>query len=593
MSWLSLFLFLLMLGIMFYQSIHGMFSALIMAVICVLAGTLALGIHEMLAQDMLADLIGDYSYGVAFIGTFAVTVIILRVVLDKFISRNTLLPGFVDKVGSVFFGVISGLVAAGVIGTGLQMLPFGPAILGFQRLDKDGNPHHSLWLNPDKFAVSLCGYLADYALGAGESETWWAAHPDFLTELAWFRSTESLGSRITATPGSVRATGLWKTTRLCKYNETTGRGAGGQIEPLEGSPPAGKVWLVVSAELSDGAKDSDGQYRFSPTQVRLVGAPREEMPPQQFPLKAVGPFEDNHVLANGRALWGNSTGKFDFVFEVPEPPFVGHFVEFKRAGRGELSNELARGGKSLEERTPSSPPPSSSTVASGGGQPKPGKGEQPRTVPIRPKKTESHIGNELPVAIKRYSGAFLALGGEGRALKSGQLWLYVDRQEGDGKAKGGAGRKPGGDDDEGEEKPVSMDEKTPLDSFVVPADLHLLQLNVEAIQAKTTLGQALNYTRQVLRQYRVIDKNDQTYWPAGQIAECDSGGERIMEIQYFPEDSERQSQIKDFSKIKFQDLQGDYRLVLLFVLPPGTHIAKFDAGGSPIDISDLNLVTPG
>ena len=46
MSWLSLFLFLIMLGIMFFQVIHGMFSALIMAVICVLSATVALGARQ-------------------------------------------------------------------------------------------------------------------------------------------------------------------------------------------------------------------------------------------------------------------------------------------------------------------------------------------------------------------------------------------------------------------------------------------------------------------------------------------------------------------------------------------------------------------
>ena len=62
MSWLSLFLFLIMLGIMFFQVIHGMFSALIMAVICVLSATVALGAHEQLAQSVLTDVIGDYAY---------------------------------------------------------------------------------------------------------------------------------------------------------------------------------------------------------------------------------------------------------------------------------------------------------------------------------------------------------------------------------------------------------------------------------------------------------------------------------------------------------------------------------------------------
>ena len=78
MSWLSLFLFLVMVGIIFFQSIHGMFGSIIMATLCVVCATLALGFHEMAAEDLLYDLIGDYAYGVSFVGIFSVSLIAAR-----------------------------------------------------------------------------------------------------------------------------------------------------------------------------------------------------------------------------------------------------------------------------------------------------------------------------------------------------------------------------------------------------------------------------------------------------------------------------------------------------------------------------------
>ncbi len=571
MSWLSLFLFLIMCGIMFFQSIHGMFSALIMAVICVLSATLALGAHEALAENVLTDLIGDYAYPVSFVGIFAVAVFALRVLLDKIIARNPLLPGFIDKAGSACLGIITGLVATGVMGIGIQMMPTGPTILGFRRLDEQGEPHHNLWLKPDAFTINLCGYLADYTLGG--DAPWHGIHPDFLTELYWLRNTESAGSRISVGPESVKATGkLWTTERLYKFKRSASRGGSDSFEAVEG-PPAGMTWLGVTVRIDQDAKDSDGRCRFSATQVRLVGQADDGMIEQYTP-KGIGPYGDLHLTAGSLPLWTNDSDKLDFVFEVPEG-FEPHLVEFKRSGRALLPPMPAGGVAGLESRTPTGVP--DQIVSAAGSERQSNRGRRGSTTPVRPLKRDTHFGKAMPMTIRRYAGTSVDAGGG--ALGSGQLVLYVDRQEQPQGRRGARG---------------NLDpEQTPLDSFELPQGLHMLQLNVEALHAKSILAGALNLTRRVLRQYRVIDKSGQHYWPAGLIAECDSGGDRVMEIQYFPEAAEIRSQVRSFQRIKHEDLVGDYRFVLLFILPEGTEIVKFDSGRKEVDISDLNLVAGG
>ena len=568
MSWLSLFIFLAMCAIMFFQTIHGMFSALIMAVVCVLGATLALGTHETLAEQVLVDLIGDYAYPAAFVGIFGVTVFGLRVLLDMFVPRNTLLPSFVDRVGSAFFGVITGLLAAGVLGIGIQMLPIGPTILGFQRYDEQDQPRHNLWLNPDAFTVNLCGYLANHTF-SGET-SWQSTHPDFLTELHWLRNTESGGSRISANPRSVTATGsLWTTERLYRFKRGAGRGSSNSFEAVDG-PPTGMLWLGVSTQVNQDGTDSDGQYRFSPSQVRLVGETQDAIT-RQYTTKGVGPFDGLHLLADSQPLWGNGTGKFDFVFEVPED-FKPRFVEFKRSGRAllpkmpaDLGRLSSKGSVGLAAVSPRGPVPTP-TPRSGGS-----------TTPVRPLKKDTHFGNMLPLTASRYAGTSVAA--RGSALSSGQLALYVD-QQGQG-AEAGSGR--------GNLDP----ERTPLDSFEVPSGSHMLQLNVEALHARSTLAGALNLTRRVLQQYRVIDKANRNFFPAGQIAECDSDGQRVMEVQYFPEEAELKRALKPFQRFKFDDLVGDYRYVLLFNVPEGVEIVTFDSGRSEVDLTDLHLVAGG
>lgn len=573
MAWLSLFLFMVMCAIIFFQWMQGLFSALIMAVLCVLSATVALGAHEMLAESILNDLIGDYGHAVAFVGIFGLSLLVMRLLLDKLIARDTQLPGLIDRAGALAFGMITGLICAGALGIGIQMLPTGPAILGFRRYDEQGQPQHNLWLSPDAFTVKLCGYLADTTLGG--SENWLATHPDFLTELHWLRDTKSGGSRITVGSHSVSIAGdAWDTQVLYKFKRAVSRRDTNKFEPTTGPPP-GQRWLGVSTKITKDGADADGRFRFSRSQVRLVGETSQGIT-QQYTLKGVGPYGNMHVLADSEPLWGIESGQHDFIFEVPEG-FRPRFLEFKRCARVSLPRNFARDSANLQSRTPANAVALSSPAADSRGRSRRGgRSNRGSTTPVRPLKQDTHFGDALPMTIERYVGSSIDAGGE--ILRSGQLALYVDHQ-GDPQS----GRNRGG-----------LDPKhTPLKSFQVPSGLRLLQLNVEALHANTALAGALNLTRRVLRQYRVIDKRNQNYWPAGMIAECDSNGERIMEIQYFPDQAELQRALRSFQRIKFNDLTGDYRFVLLFLMPEGTEIVSFDSGRKPVDLSDLNLVAGG
>ncbi len=574
MSWLSLFLFLLMCGIIFFQTIHGMFSALIMTTITVLAATVALGLHDQIATDLGVGLIGDYAYPVAFAGLFTVVTVVLRIIADKIISRRVTLPGIIDKGGALCWGIITGLVASGVIGIAVQMIPWGPDILGFRRYDEHGQPGHALWLNPDKFTVKLCGYLADNTLSGGQQPSWRHRHPDFMTELHWLRNTESTGSRIGVGANSVTIKGVYQTRELYDYTAkpTSARGGDGGSFKAVGGPPPDRLWVVVRVSITSDGRDFDGNYRLSYTQVRLVGEQGNHV--VQFPLKGIGPYDGRYLTATSRPVWGGKSGDFDFVFEVPGgDDFKYHFLEFKRGGRVDIDPTLLAG--ELQTNTPTPTAGSGSAAPSDGG----GRSGGGATAPVRPRKQDTQFSAALPLAAKRYAGSSVVVGSEGASLGEGSLMLYVDRQDVDGQPRRGG--------------PPTHPQSTELTRFQVPPGLHMLQLNVEAIHAKTLLGGAVNLTRRVLQQYRVMDDRGNTYWPAGLIAECESAGDRIMEVQYFPKEVQFRSQIRPFQQIRFEDLKGDYRLVLLFILPPQTHIVGFDSGGREVDLSDMNLKAPG
>ncbi|MHC4235946.1 MAG: hypothetical protein ACYSUQ_12590, partial [Planctomycetota bacterium] len=134
--WLSLFCLLLIAGIAFFQSIHGLLSSLIFCVLTILWTALAFALYEYVAYEYLFDLLGkrsDFALPLALALCFAVPLIASRIAMDQMIQRSSLLPALADKIGGMFFGIITAMLIVGVLATSVEMLPFGRTFLGFAR----------------------------------------------------------------------------------------------------------------------------------------------------------------------------------------------------------------------------------------------------------------------------------------------------------------------------------------------------------------------------------------------------------------------------------------------------------------------------
>ncbi len=128
----------------------------------------------------------------------------------------------------------------------------------------------------------------------------------------------------------------------------------------------------------------------------------------------------------------------------------------------------------------------------------------------------------------------------------------------------------------------------------MPEGKALLLVDVVNLRAGSLLGQAKSFAVKTVRNYLVMDDSGAQYKICGQIAVADVGGQRVMEVQYFPEVIGSLGGVRDFQRIKDWSLKGDYELYFLFVVDSGRKITRFsttgDRGGE--DISDLNLVAP-
>ena len=133
-----------------------------------------------------------------------------------------------------------------------------------------------------------------------------------------------------------------------------------------------------------------------------------------------------------------------------------------------------------------------------------------------------------------------------------------------------------------------------ITSFGVPADKRLLQLNVQALNARSGLGRALSFARGVVQNYFVEDANGRQYKVKGKYAVANVNGKETLEIQFFPDQAGTVGGLAQFQRIDEDDLKRGEHLVLLFFVEPGAEIVAFSTGGlsGKEDIRTQALVAP-
>ena len=84
---------LLVLGIAFYQIIQGLFSAMIMTILTVLAAAIAFNFYEPLG-DLLVGRLGAYAHPAALLALFVIPLFVLRELFDRVIRGNVVMGMF-------------------------------------------------------------------------------------------------------------------------------------------------------------------------------------------------------------------------------------------------------------------------------------------------------------------------------------------------------------------------------------------------------------------------------------------------------------------------------------------------------------------
>ena len=597
--WLSLLLVVLLIAVALYQSIHGFFSAMLMMVLTVLCAVFSVGTFQYVAEQWLApNWKPDYALALALGGMFGVSLLVLRIIMDKAIPRAPLLPAMVDRVGSVACGFVTALTITSMVALTTLLIPFDQGALGYARTPQilpersdEGDvadprpldaPDQELWFGIDRFAVGMASLFSNGTFSGPHSLS--ETQPDLVQTIGWTQSTRSEVPRF-APHDSIEVVRLFKLDKVYDVAPSTGRGP--QDDSYTEVPPAsGMQFLAARVKLKQSAAPSRKiGHLFTLRQFRLIGELDDELTQysgmaieQDMNDDGTPPDVPRHLRAELK--WGKPFGlaerhftprsdhgdEVEVVFEVPRG-FRPRAVGYKLDARAPVPAQDGGDGETADARsTPSVPLPSAQPT--GGSDLVPSQGARGNIRTLATRAGRSGFRDALPVTLKDYTeGANTEI--RSGALVEGRLEANINEQE--------SGR------------------KAAVETFRVPSDKRLLQLNVANLRAGSMYGRATQFAIRNLQNYKVMDDAGNEYRICGKYAIAKVGDEWLLELQYLPNQVGSIGGVSKFQRIQDSHLKDDYDLVLLFLVEPGARIVSFTTGGSAHradDLSHENLVAP-
>lgn len=283
--------------IAYMWSIKGFFSSFLHMLCVIVAGAVAFGVWEPVSlmllnsapQKGLLSSVGGNAWALGLVLPFVVTLVVIRVIMDKSVKANLAQTTLVNYIGGGVCGLVSGVITVGILVISLGAVRYSDSTMGMgykpidytsERATGGGSLvyNHALLVPADKLTAILYSHLSLAAFSASEPLAKW--HPDPTIEGPSSRITYDNGNaRNTAKPNEVTYKGMYiigaddattPTTDLLgdafqavpqKYVDVAGR-----------SVAQGKL-VGVKFELQPNAKESTGQHMIAPGQLRLLVQP--------------------------------------------------------------------------------------------------------------------------------------------------------------------------------------------------------------------------------------------------------------------------------------------------------------------------------
>lgn len=126
--------------IAYWWATQGLLSAILHLVCVVAAGTLAFAFWEPLtAKIMNGGTFDNYAWGVSLIGTFVVSLLVLRFAADKLAFGNTQFPQWANLAFGGIAGLCSGILTVGICVISIGFVQSTSEIMGYQGYGRDSS----------------------------------------------------------------------------------------------------------------------------------------------------------------------------------------------------------------------------------------------------------------------------------------------------------------------------------------------------------------------------------------------------------------------------------------------------------------------
>jgi len=258
----------LIAGIAFYQAIQGTFSALIMAILTILCSAIALNYYEPLAA-MLASRLGAYAESVSLLALFALPLLILRELFDRFVRGNVMFGLWPDRIGGGALGLVAGLFLVGMLVIVVMMLPLPGTILGYTQYDatlrvaQGGPPHFAASTVLGTAKLLSAGSMQPFS---DDEPRFGDAHSDLLLE-SFCNRNRPLGALTWAEADTLTVTDVFRVP-------APGAAA------IKANVPEREARMLHSAPKNP-LLEIPGDISQETAQVVVVRAKIKEMPPQE------------------------------------------------------------------------------------------------------------------------------------------------------------------------------------------------------------------------------------------------------------------------------------------------------------------------
>ena len=321
----------LILSIVLWSS-YGLFSAFLHLLVTIVCAALSLALWEPLVLGVLIHRMPYYAWCVGLLGPFVLLLIAVRAVQDKLVRWNLRFENMTNIIGGGLCGLLSGILATGLVFTAVGLLPLGESIFGYQPITvkRDGSLE-------GRAGDGLLFPVDRWAIGFFESLSRGVFHPSGGTPLAQHQprmADRAVLNRVypvdpdsspSVHPDSVRVDHVSR-FGVVDLTEVIG-------DTADATVPLWVVSTVWDAAADKGTYDHDGRLRLTPSQVHLVTSAQSSID-ESVALRR----PEGVVLESGQSLRFNVDDSFVTTLAQGK---ISDKLKAKFAGRGSpLSGEV-------------------------------------------------------------------------------------------------------------------------------------------------------------------------------------------------------------------------------------------------------------